>query len=1235
MPAPLPPRRGAAAATPEEAPCASGPVAPGSPRGARRARVATTARSKENGARLLGRSVLGLQKAKKKNAALLFSLVVFFCALAAAAEAVPATSAPRRLLSAATSSATSSPRVANAFDPATDPRAAGDVGDVGDSRDARVAAAARPRRAADDGERSARAAIDSRATFRGGAFGIGRDDPLVGPSPLSNGGGGLSATRPTSASRPTTPDGSSAAGGVAYDDANVPPAWGVSSLEAVRRDAEWCAPGATDFAKCDPTPDQIPTPRVPAFDAVNGAPGAKSAHGASSQTQSRADWENDLEMRPFRLRWQQPVRAVPQVTHEVGVAKTDPASGVVSKRKQTFEWYEMRQMLSFASLFPARTCAADDTVCRPCEVAAPGSNPLAEGLPKADETADCATVSGKTLRCLKAGEVPFWWYNGLGPGPLIRVPTDLKWRNARGKLGEEDQKFVAPNLIVRQKNDLPKNCAGGATTHDDLECKNAVTSTHHHGASSLPGFDGWADDVTVSGQHKDYCYVNDMGPRTNWYHDHGIHNTGFNVANGLFAMYPIYVPPQFEEGPHGERVLPRWIDARCDVFASGPGNARDANEEGRCFELPMILSEARFNNEEGVTANAPPGSGAVVKPGTCRVDYEIEGNVWKSDVVTVNGVPWPKTTVFAGYAYRARVLGATITRAFRLSLSGDSCARMLVVGSDTELLLNPVVVPTLDVNAGERYQVVFDFSSCVVPAGKKSLKVRLRNAHDFLNNEDYLHTDKVMLFVVKPPPGDLSDEGQPARLAYDWDGVAGVVGEPLGPCASNAEDENCAAARLAPRDVPDWYVSKDVCLLSPNDARLRREAVQTALKALRVVRGVDPDAATGKKIDADLLTENRPVSVRVDARLDASDPGSNPDGFATLSDSCHSDDALSPATRTFTTHARTETTNPNVVPGVEKTQCVTVRTLIFARTNGEWVINDKTWRSGDANQMGRVEASATFGCLEVWHIVTGGGGWHHPVHLHLIDGWLIERRGGREEEALAAWPAGRGVFPYETGSKDVFFAGFNEHIVVAFWADANRGNYMFHCHNLIHEDDDMLLAFTVTHERTDASGETITDEDIGNSEEPLAVPVAKPGDPAIATPRPFETSFPFESEITPGESAERGESAGFERAKRFVYPKSFGANKGVMTANSYMFEYQRLHDVPSPVKKNQAAARAAIDVLFGAGGEGRFGKYYEKDGAFFASGSRNEKGDLLLDANAEPAQTLRAVDVEERYFPTV
>lgn len=45
------------------------------------------------------------------------------------------------------------------------------------------------------------------------------------------------------------------------------------------------------------------------------------------------------------------------------------------------------------------------------------------------------------------------------------------------------------------------------------------------------------------------------------------------------------------------------------------------------------LGEVRFSNEGGITADA----GVIVEEGSCRVDYEIEGNIWKADIITVNG----------------------------------------------------------------------------------------------------------------------------------------------------------------------------------------------------------------------------------------------------------------------------------------------------------------------------------------------------------------------------------------------------------------------------------------------------------------------------------------------------------------------------------------------------------------------------------------------------------------------
>jgi hypothetical protein len=53
--------------------------------------------------------------------------------------------------------------------------------------------------------------------------------------------------------------------------------------------------------------------------------------------------------------------------------------------------------------------------------------------------------------------------------------------------------------------------------------------------------------------------------------------------------------------------------------------------------------------------------------------------------------------------------------------------------------------------------------------------------------------------------------------------------------------------------------------------------------------------------------------------------------------------------------------------------------------------------------------------------------------------------------------------PYESaGLKDVVWLGRNEKVLVeAHYAPWN-GVYMFHCHNLIHEDQGMMAAFNVT-----------------------------------------------------------------------------------------------------------------------------------------------------------------------------
>jgi FtsP/CotA-like multicopper oxidase with cupredoxin domain len=109
------------------------------------------------------------------------------------------------------------------------------------------------------------------------------------------------------------------------------------------------------------------------------------------------------------------------------------------------------------------------------------------------------------------------------------------------------------------------------------------------------------------------------------------------------------------------------------------------------------------------------------------------------------------------------------------------------------------------------------------------------------------------------------------------------------------------------------------------------------------------------------------------------------------------------------------------------------------------------------------------GDYEVWRLENDSGGWFHPVHLHLTDFRILSRRGG----------AGV-VQPWERGPKDTVYLGEGERVELlvhyampptsypdgrstgqAGATGALGGRYMIHCHNLPHEDHDMMGQFLV------------------------------------------------------------------------------------------------------------------------------------------------------------------------------
>ncbi|KAI9172810.1 Bilirubin oxidase [Paramyrothecium foliicola] len=125
-----------------------------------------------------------------------------------------------------------------------------------------------------------------------------------------------------------------------------------------------------------------------------------------------------------------------------------------------------------------------------------------------------------------------------------------------------------------------------------------------------------------------------------------------------------------------------------------------------------------------------------------------------------------------------------------------------------------------------------------------------------------------------------------------------------------------------------------------------------------------------------------------------------------------------------------------------------VRHFKFERKGGKYLINGV----GFADIENRVLARPPVGTVETWVLENHSNGWTHPVHVHLVDLRVISRSGGRNE-----------LMPYETaGLKDVVWLGRGETVTVEAHYLPWTGVYMFHCHNLIHEDHDMMAVFNVT-----------------------------------------------------------------------------------------------------------------------------------------------------------------------------
>jgi hypothetical protein len=163
------------------------------------------------------------------------------------------------------------------------------------------------------------------------------------------------------------------------------------------------------------------------------------------------------------------------------------------------------------------------------------------------------------------------------------------------------------------------------------------------------------------------------------------------------------------------------------------------------------------------------------------------------------------------------------------------------------------------------------------------------------------------------------------------------------------------------------------------------------------------------------------------------------------------------------------------------------RHMKLERSNGLWTINGTTWDDVEDKDYAKVFANPKPGDVEVWEVENSSGGWFHPLHIHFVDFQVLDRNG-------------RPPRPEEMGPKDVVYVGEGETVRLLMQfskPDGYHGRYMIHCHNLSHEDHDMMTQFQI--------GDHDADCDPVNTRPPSSVwPIPPLGEPmpAVTTVAP-------------------------------------------------------------------------------------------------------------------------------------
>ncbi len=129
-----------------------------------------------------------------------------------------------------------------------------------------------------------------------------------------------------------------------------------------------------------------------------------------------------------------------------------------------------------------------------------------------------------------------------------------------------------------------------------------------------------------------------------------------------------------------------------------------------------------------------------------------------------------------------------------------------------------------------------------------------------------------------------------------------------------------------------------------------------------------------------------------------------------------------------------------------RSEATVEREFVFARGGARLDGMDLWTVNGEPFEKDRIDATPELGAVELWRIRAQNV--EHPFHIHLAPFQVISKGGGDPG-------------PYNSGWKDTVNLDNGAEAEILLKFDGFRGKYVFHCHNLEHEDMMMMANFEV------------------------------------------------------------------------------------------------------------------------------------------------------------------------------